>query len=57
MGRESTCNTGDSGLIRGLGRSPREGNDNSLQYLGQRMLWTREPSGLQSIALQRVGCD
>ena len=26
------CNAGDAGLITGLGRSPGEGNDNSIQY-------------------------
>ena len=26
------ANTGDAGLIPGLGRSPGEGNDNPLQY-------------------------
>ena len=26
------ANVGDTGLIPGLGRSPREGNGNSLQY-------------------------
>ena len=31
-GRESACNAGDPGLIPGLGRSPGEGNGNSLQY-------------------------
>ena len=31
-GKESACNAGDPGLIPGLGRSPREGNGNSLQY-------------------------
>ena len=31
-GKESTCNAGDSGSISGLGGSPGEGNDNSLQY-------------------------
>ena len=31
-GEESTCQTGDVGLIPGLGRSPREGNGNSLQH-------------------------
>ena len=31
-GKESTCNAGDLGLIPGLGRSPGEGNSNSLQY-------------------------
>ena len=32
VGKESTCNTGDLGLIPGLGRSPGEGNGNPLQY-------------------------
>ena len=35
MGKESACNagdTGDMGLIHGLGRSPGEGNDNPLQF-------------------------
>ena len=31
-GKESTSNSGDLGLIPGLGRSPGEGNGNSLQY-------------------------
>ena len=30
--QETTCNTGDQGLIPGLGRSPGEGNGNPLQY-------------------------
>ena len=29
---ESACNSGDLGLIPGLGRSPGEGNGNPLQY-------------------------
>ena len=29
---ESTCNAGDAGSIPGLGRSPGEGNGNSLHY-------------------------
>ena len=33
-GKESVCNAGDLGLIRGLGRSPREGNGYPLQYSG-----------------------
>ena len=35
QGKESACNVGDTedtGLIPGSGRSPGEGNDNSLQY-------------------------
>ena len=30
--KEFACNAGDTGLIPGLGRSPREENGNSLQY-------------------------
>ena len=30
--KKSTCNAGDLGSIPGLGRSPGEGNSNSLQY-------------------------
>ena len=32
VGKESTCNAGDPGLIPGLGRSPGKGNGNPLQY-------------------------
>ena len=32
MLKASTYNVGDPGLIPGLGRSPGEGNGNSLQY-------------------------
>ena len=31
-GKASACNVGDLGSIPGLGRSPGEGNGNSLQY-------------------------
>ena len=34
VGKESICNTGDLGLIPGLGRSPGEGKGYSLQYSG-----------------------
>ena len=30
--KESACNAGDQSLIPGSGRSPGEGNGNSLQY-------------------------
>ena len=33
-GKESTCNSGDSGLIPELGRSPGEGQGYPLQYSG-----------------------
>jgi len=31
VGKESTCNAGDVGLIPGLGRSPGRGHGNPLQ--------------------------
>ena len=33
-GKESACNTGDLGLIPGLGRSPGQGKSYTLQYSG-----------------------
>ena len=33
-GKESACDTGDLGLVPGLGRSPGEGNSYPLQYSG-----------------------
>ena len=33
-GKESSCNSGDLGLIPGLGRSPGEGKGFLLQYSG-----------------------
>ena len=55
---EFTCNAVDMEnvtLIPGLGRSPRGGNGNPLQYSCQEYPWTEEPGGLQSLGLQRVG--
>ena len=34
VGKESTCNAGDLGLIPGLGRSPGEGKGYPLQHSG-----------------------
>ena len=34
VGKESTCNAGDLGLILGLGRSPEEGKGYPLQFSG-----------------------
>ena len=53
-GKESV---GDLGLIPVLGRSPREGNDNPLQYLAWRIPRTEEPGGLESMGSQRVRHD
>ena len=50
--------TGDTGSILGLGRSPGEWNGNSLQYSCiWKIPWTEEPDGLQSMGLQRDGHD
>ena len=32
VGKESACNAGDLGSVPGLGRSPRGGHGNPLQY-------------------------
>ena len=45
----SACNVGDLGSIPGSGRSPGEGNGNSLQYLAWRIPWMEELGGLQSM--------
>ena len=34
VGKESACNAGDLGSVRGLGRSPGEAKGYSLQYSG-----------------------
>ena len=47
--------SGDVGLIPGLGRFPRRGNGDPLQYSCLENPMDREPGGLQSIGLQRVG--
>ena len=47
-------NTGDQGLIPGLGRSPGEGNGNPVQYS---CLENSIDGGAMSLGLQRVGHD
>ena len=44
--------SGDMGLIPGMGRSPRGGNGNPVFLPGKPM--TEKPGGLQSIRWQRV---
>ena len=43
--KASVCNAGDPDSIPGLGRSPREGNGNPLQYSCWKIPWTEEPGG------------
>ena len=55
-GKESACNVGDLGLILGLGRSHGGGHGSPLQYSClENSPWTKEPDGLQSMGLKRVG--
>ena len=57
MVKNPPVNTGgirDAGLIPGLGRSPRWGNGDPLQYFAWKIPWTEEPGRLWSIGLQRV---
>ena len=56
-GEESACNTGDLGLIPGLGNPLDEGMVIHSSILAQRIPWTEEPGGLQSMRSQRVRND
>ena len=47
-GKESACNVGELGLIPNSGRSPREGNGNSLQYS---CLWNTTDRGAGQTAV------
>ena len=54
------ANAGDArdvGLISGSGRSPGGGHATHSSSLAWRIPWTEEAGGLQSMQLQRVGCD
>ena len=58
VGKEFSCNTGDSGdvgSISRLGRSPGGGHDNPLQYSFWRISRTEEPGRLQFMGSQKVG--
>ena len=48
------ANAGDASLIPGSGRTLGEGNGNPLQYSCLENPMAEEPSGLQSVGLQRV---
>ena len=47
------ANSGDTGSILGLGRSPEERNGNPLQYSCLEIPWTEEPGGLQSMGVAK----
>ena len=49
MVKNLPASVGDLGSISGLGRSPGEGNGNSLQYSCLENPMEQEPGGLQSM--------
>ena len=49
--------SGDTGLVPGLGRSPGGGNDSPLQYCLENPMDSGAWRGLQSMGSQRVGRD
>ena len=56
-GKESACNAGDTGgvgSIPALGRSPREENDNPLQYSCLGIPRTKQPGGLQYVGCKEL---
>ena len=57
VGKASVYNAEDLGSISGLGRSPGEGNGNTLSTIAWKIPCTEEPGRLQSMGLQRVGHD
>ena len=56
-GKESSCNTGDPGLIPGSGRSLEKETATRSSILAWEIPWTVEPGRLQFMGSQRVGCD
>ena len=57
QGKESACSVGDPGLIPGLGRSPAEGNSNSLQYYSLGNLMDRGTWQAKSMESQGIRHD
>ena len=53
--KKSACNARDLGSIPGLGRSLKKGMATHSSGLPWRIPWAKEPGGLQSVKLQRVG--
>ena len=54
VGKESSCNVREWGLIPGSGRSPGEGHGNPFSILAGRIPWTEEPGKLQSMLSEEL---
>ena len=57
VGKEFTCNAGDTGSIPGLGRSLEKEMATHSSVLAWRIPGTGEPGGLPSMGSHRVGHD
>ena len=57
IGKEFTCNAGDTGSIPRSEDPLEKGMATHSSILSWRILWTEEPGGLQSMGSQRVGHD
>ena len=53
MTKNAPANAGDPGSIPGLGRSLGDEMTTHSSILAQKISWTEEPGGLQSIGLQK----
>ena len=53
----SAYNVRDLSPIPGLGRSPEKEMATHSNILAWKIPWIQEPSGLQSVGSQRVGCN
>ena len=54
IGKESTCNAEDTGLIPGSGRSPEKARVTHFSIFAWDIHWTEEPGRIQPIGSQRV---
>ena len=57
MVKNPSANVGDTGLIPGQEDPLEKEMATCSNILTWEMLWTKEPGGLQSMGLQRVGHD
>ena len=57
VGKESTCNAGDTDSILGREDPPEKEMATHSSILAWRIPWTEEPGGLQSIGSQRIRRD
>ena len=54
MGKEPTCNAGDTDSIPGLGRFPGGGHGNPFKHSCLENPWTEEPGELQSMGYKEL---